>query len=147
MSSIKGVRMEINKKAWKDVARLKVRGVQVRKGETEVVQEFNKVQYYGQCLRNLAAEIKHFHVGRLKVDQRLLAMIVTKIIVLRESHHGTLNEGDLILMYCIQHNVQVDWIYVIRDHMLKAKRLTDLRLPYVVLVSKFIEYFGIDVED
>ena len=33
------------------------------------------------------------------------------------------------------------------DHMLKAKRLTDFRLPYVVLVSKFIEYFGIDVED
>jgi len=31
--------------------------------------------------------------------------------------------------------------------MLKAKRLTDFRLPYVVLVSKFIEYFGIDVED
>ena len=33
------------------------------------------------------------------------------------------------------------------DHMLKAKRLTDFRLPYVVLVSKFIEYFAINVED
>ena len=31
--------------------------------------------------------------------------------------------------------------------MLKAKRLTYFRLPYVVLESKFIEYFGIDVED
>jgi len=31
--------------------------------------------------------------------------------------------------------------------MLKAKRLTNFRLPYVLLVSKFIEYFGIDVED
>ena len=50
-------------------------------------------------------------------------------------------------MYCIQHNIQVDWIYVFCDHMLKAKRLTDFRLPYVVLVSKFIEYFGIDVKD
>jgi len=43
MSSIKGVRMEINKKAWKDVVALKSRGVQVRKGETGVVLEFNKV--------------------------------------------------------------------------------------------------------
>jgi len=146
LSSIKGIQMEINKKAWKDVVGLKTRGVQVRKGETEVVPEFNKVQYYGQCLRNPAAEIKHFHVGGLKVDQRLLAMIVTKIIVPRGSNHSTLNEGDLILMYCIQHNIQVDWIYVFRDHMLKAKRLTNFRLPYVVLVSKFIEYFGIDVE-
>jgi len=31
--------------------------------------------------------------------------------------------------------------------MLKAKRLTDLRLPYVVLVSKFIEYSQVDMED
>ena len=50
-------------------------------------------------------------------------------------------------MYCIQNNIPVDWIYVIHDHMLKAKRLADFRLPYVVLVSKFIKYFGIDVED
>jgi len=147
LSSIKGVQMEINKRAWKDVVGLKPRGVQVRKGETGAVPEFNKMQYYGQCLRNPIAEIKHFHVGGLKVDQRLLGMIVTKILVPRGSNHSTLNEGDLILMYYIQHNIQVDWIYVFRDHMLKAKRLTDFRLPYVVLVSKFIEYFGIDVED
>ena len=53
-------------------------GVQVRKCETGVVPEFNKVQYYGQCLRNPIVEIKHFHVAGLKVDQRLLGMIVTK---------------------------------------------------------------------
>jgi len=39
--------MEINKKAWKDVTGLKSMDVQVRKGETGTVQEFNKVQYYG----------------------------------------------------------------------------------------------------
>ena len=66
------------------------------------------------------------------MDQRLLAMIVTKIIVPRGRNHSTLNEGDLILMYCIQNSIEVDWIYVIRDHMLKAKRLTDFRLPYVL---------------
>jgi len=47
LSNIKGVRMEIKWKAWKDVVGLKARGVQVRKGETGVVQEFNKIQYYG----------------------------------------------------------------------------------------------------
>jgi len=51
---------------------------------------------------------------------------------------STLTEGDLILMYCTQYNVQVDQIYLIRDHILKAKRLTDFKLPYVVLMSKFI---------
>ena len=81
------------------------------------------------------------------MDQRLLGMIVTKILVPLGRKHSTLNKGDLILMYCIQHNIQVGWICVFRDHMLKANKLTDFRMPYVVLVSKFIEYFGIDVED
>jgi len=105
LSRIKGVQMEVNKRAWKDVVGLKPRGVQVRKGEIGAVPEFNKMQYYGQCLRNPIAEIKYFHVGGLKVDQRLLSMIVTKILVPRGSNHSTLNEGDLILMYCIQHNI------------------------------------------
>ena len=78
LSSIKGVQMEINKRDWNDVVGLKPRGVQVRKGETGAVPEFNKMQYYGQCLRNPAAEIKHFHVGGLRVDQRLVSMIVQK---------------------------------------------------------------------
>jgi len=30
--------------------------------------------------------------------------------------------------------------------MIKAKRLTYFNIPYVVLISKFIEHFGIDVE-
>jgi len=36
LSNIKGVQMEINKRAWKDVVGLKPRGVQVRKGEIGV---------------------------------------------------------------------------------------------------------------
>jgi len=62
------------------------------------------------------------------------------------SNHSTLNEGDLVVMYCNQNGMMVDWTYTIRDHMMKAKRLTDFKLPYVVLISKFIEHFGVDVE-
>jgi len=81
------------------------------------------------------------------VDERHLAMVITKIIIPRGSNHSTLNKGDLIPMYCIQNNVQLDLIFVIRDYMMKAKRLMDFRLPYVVFVSKFIKYFRNDVED
>jgi len=74
---------------------LKQRGVQVRKRETSIVKEFKKVQYYGHCLRRPRGEIKSFHVGGIKVDERLLAMIVTKIKVPRRNNHSTLNEGDM----------------------------------------------------
>jgi len=51
-SSVKGMEMEITRQTWKDVASLRQRGVQVRKGETNAVDEFNKVQYFNQCVRN-----------------------------------------------------------------------------------------------
>ena len=44
--SVKGVEMEITRQTWKDVAGLRQRGVQVRKGETSVVDDFNKLQYF-----------------------------------------------------------------------------------------------------
>ena len=82
-SSVKGVEMEITRKAWKDVAGLRQRGVQVRKGETGAVNEFNKVQYFKQYMRNQGEQVRNFYVGRLCVEERLLAMVVTKIIMLR----------------------------------------------------------------
>ena len=145
-SSVKGVEMEITRQAWKDVAGLRQRGVQVRKGETSAVDEFNRVQYFNQCVRNQGEQARNFHVGRLRAEERLLALVVTKIIMLGGSNHATLNEGGLVVMYCIQNGVMVDWTYTIRDHVMKAKGLTDFKLPYVVLISKFIEHFGVDVE-
>jgi len=49
-SSLKGVKMEITKPIWKDVVDLRQRGVQVRKGEITTIEEFNKVQYFNQCV-------------------------------------------------------------------------------------------------
>ena len=38
-------------------------------------------------------------------------------------------------------------MYVINEHMLKSKRLTYYRFPYAILVSKLINYFGIDTSN
>ena len=83
-SNAKGVQMEITRKAWKDVAGLRQREVHVKYKETKTVEEFKIVQYFGQCVRNPGVQIHNFHVGRLlRIDERLLAMIMIKMIVLR----------------------------------------------------------------
>jgi len=91
--------MEITRKTWKVVVGLRQIGVQVQKDETTILDEFNKVQYFNQCVCNLGEQTPNFHVGKLHVDERSLAMIVTKIIIARGRDHSTLNEGDLVLMY------------------------------------------------
>jgi len=59
-------------------------------------------------VRNLGEQTINFHVGRLPVEERVLAVVVTKIIMPRGSNHATLNEGNLVVMYCIQNGVMVD---------------------------------------
>jgi len=134
--------MEITRQTWKDVAGLR----QIRKGETTVVDEFNKVQYFNQGVHNQGEETRNFYMGRLRVEERLIVIVVTKIIMPRGINHATLNEGDLVVMYCIQDGVVVDWTYTMCDHMMKAKRLTNFKIPYMGFISKFIEHFGVDVE-
>jgi len=93
---VKGVEMEITRQTWKDVG-----GVQVHKRETTTVDEFNKVHYINQFVRNLGEQTRNFHMGRLRVEERLLAMMVTKIIMPKGSNHSTFNEVDLVVIYCI----------------------------------------------
>ena len=64
----------------------------------------------------------------------------------RGHNHVVLHEEDLILMYCIINKIKVNWPYVIAEQIEKAKRLPDYRLPYVVLISKFLQNFLIPLE-
>jgi len=43
--------------------------------------------------------------------------------------------------------IKVNWVYIINEHMLKSKRLTNYRFPYAILVSKLIHHFGIDTSN
>jgi len=42
--------------------------------------------------------------------------------------------------------IKVNWSSVIGMQLEKAKRLMDCRIPYVVFISKFIQYFKVPDE-
>ena len=41
----------------------------------------------------------------------------------------------------------MNWIHIIKEHMQKAMRLSDYHYPYAVLISKFLLYFEVNLED
>ena len=43
--------------------------------------------------------------------------------------------------------MQMDWVLLIEDIMLKSRQLVDYEFSYVVLASRFIDYFNIDVSN
>jgi len=81
------------------------------------------------------------------MNPRLLAFILSWILTPKGFNHSTLTEEDLMLMYSLVYKLKVNWIYVIKDHMMKSKRLPDYRLPYAVLISRFLEHFEVDLDD
>ena len=147
VSHVKGVEMEITHEVWTVVAGLKFSGLRINKGNLGVVEDFNKIQYYKSCLKNQHAQVRTCSVGGLKLDERLLALIVTWILTPRGSNHSVLTEEDLVYIFCIMKKIKINWIHIIKEHMQKAMRLSDYHYPYAVLVSKFLLYFEVNLED
>ena len=119
----------------------------MNKGNIGVVENFNKVQYYRSCLKNPQTQIRTCSVGGLKLNERLLALIVIWILTPRGSNHSVLTEEDLVYIYCIMNKVKINWIHIIKEHMQKEMRLSDYHYPYVVLIYKLLLYFEVNLED
>jgi len=49
-------------------------------------------------------------------------------------------------MYFLLTKTKVNWVNVIREHILKINKKLEYRIPYVMLISSFIEFFEIDVK-
>jgi len=140
VSHVKGVDMEITHDVWTTVAGLKYAGLRINKGNLGVVEDFNKVQYYKSCLKNQQTQVRTCSIGGLKLDERVLALIVTWILTPRGSNHSVLTEEDLVYIYCIMKKIKINWIDIIKEHMQKAMRLSDYHYSYAVLISSLKPY-------
>ena len=125
VSHVKGVEMEITHQVWVGVVGLKFSGLRINKGNLGVVEDFNKIQYYKSCLKNQHAQVRTCSVGGLKLDEGLLALVVTWILTPRGSNHSLLTMEDLVYIFCIMKKIKINWIHIIKEHMQKAMRLSD----------------------
>ena len=139
--------MMITHAVWNNVTGLEHNGFKVGKGNTIEISEFNKMQFYCSCLKDQNTPFNRFHVGNLKLTPRFLAYIIAWQLTPRKSNHAMLIEEDLILIYCLMNKIKVNWIYVMKEHKIKSKRLVDYKFPFAVVVSKFLEYVEVDVKD
>jgi len=146
-SQVKRIDFAINEEVWMNVTGLNNEGAIVTRGNFADLGGFNKVQLYKSCLRDQSSVSRTYNVDGLAAIPIILAYIVIWILTPRGFNHATLTEEDLILMYCITFKIRVNWIQVIRDHLFKVDEKLEYRIPYVTMLSKFIDFFEIDVED
>jgi len=105
------------------------------------------MQFYKSCLKNPLSKVRNFSVRGLKLDERIKAFIGSWIITPRGSNPYTLSDEDMLLIYCIINKVKINCIHTIKEHMQKSIRLSDFHYPYAILISKFLHYFEVDIEE
>ena len=74
---MKGVDIVITNDVWTAITGLKYFGLRINKGNLRVIEEFNKMQCYNNCLKNPLSKVRNFFVGGLKLNERLIAFIVS----------------------------------------------------------------------
>jgi len=146
-SYVKGIDMKITHEVWFVIAGLKYARLRINKGNIGVVEEFNIMQFYRSCLKNPQSKVRNFSVGGLRLNERLIAFIVSWMLTPRGSNHSMLTEEDLVFIYCIMNKIKINWIDIIKEHMQKSMTLSDYHYPYVILISKFLHYFEVDLEE
>ena len=72
------------------------------------------MQFYKGCLKNPQFKVRNFSVEGLKLEERLIAFIVSWILTPRGSNHSTFSEEDLLVVYFIMNKVKINWIHTIK---------------------------------
>jgi len=106
--------MVITSDVWSAVTRLKSSELRINRGNLGVMEDFNKIQFYKGCLKNPHSKVRNFSVRGLKLNERLVAFIVSWILTPRGSNHSTFFGGDLLLIHCIMNKVKINWIHTIK---------------------------------
>ena len=122
-------------------------GLRINRDNIGTVDEFNKMQFYKSCLKDPHSRVRNFSVGGLKLNERLIGFIVTWMLTPRGSNHFTLTEENLVFIYCIMNKTKINWIHVFKEHMLKSMRLCYYHYPYAILITKFLQYFEVNLKD
>jgi len=146
-SQVKGVDMAITDEVWLSVAGLRDAGTIVSRANVADLGGFDKVQFFKSCLRNPNCTMRSYSMGGLSIIPRLLSYIVIWILTPRGFNHAVLTEDDLILMYCLVNKIKVNWVSVIKEQLVRIRKKSEFKIPYAILISSFIEYYDIDVEN
>jgi len=47
----------------------------------------------------------------------------------------------------MQKKMKLNWVNIIVDNVLRTKRIGSFKCPYAMIISKILDYFGLDTQD
>ena len=114
----------------------------------QMLDGYNKRHTYRGMLLDPARNLRNcLGVGGLTAEDKMLDYLITYILTLRSSNHAQVTNDDLQFLYGLKSCIKMNWVLLIEDIMLKSDHLVDYEFLYVILASRFIDYFIVDVSN
>ncbi|KAG2376205.1 uncharacterized protein HKW66_Vig0156410 [Vigna angularis] len=88
---------------------------------------------------------RYLLVGNLRMEERVLHYLIVWLLCPRGSNLAQCFEIDLMIMSAITQNIKINWVDLISDTIVRAKRYDRSHLPYPLLISLICVYKGVDV--
>ncbi|KAG2399312.1 uncharacterized protein HKW66_Vig0082060 [Vigna angularis] len=110
--------------------------------------DFNKILAYRSFMRNPQQPLpnrRYLLVGNLRMEERVLHYLIVWLLCPRGSNLAQCFEIDLMIMSAITQNIKINWVDLISDTIVRAKRYDRSHLPYPLLISLICVYKGVDV--
>ncbi|QCD99321.1 hypothetical protein DEO72_LG7g602 [Vigna unguiculata] len=105
-SHVKGVNIVLTKELWTSIAGFQPGGLPAHRGLPGV----NRLDIYQSCLRDPTAKRNYniFRADAIEKDERVLAFIISWILVPHNSNHAQLTTEDVFLLHAFKCNLLID---------------------------------------
>jgi len=124
-------------KVWEDIVGLSLKWMMVNdKGLQDASVKFNKVTKYNALMKDSSTFIvivskgkgkEIFGISPLLLEHRLLVYVIAWILTLRGSNDAQLIDEDLLVICLMQGKMKLNWVNIVVDNMLKAKRIVSFK--------------------
>ncbi|MED6128548.1 hypothetical protein PIB30_098971, partial [Stylosanthes scabra] len=106
------------------------------RGGSNPHSEWNKFEKMdaARALRLDPASSGKYHVSRMTTTHRLLLYVISRILMPRKSNHGSATEEDLILLWAMINEKQINWPYLMAHKLVEyshGKVNSALGLPHL----------------
>lgn len=104
-------------------------------------------EIYNKRARNSGSTLNRhiLYYANLTVSCRMIHYFIRYNLIPKFSNHSQINDTKMQIIYAVKNRLKVNWAYLITHHMISQNKISG-GLPYVRLVTKILQYCGIDLK-
>ena len=132
---------------WASIAGLECVGVDIE--SENLFAGYDKVSFVQSISKTciVPLEYSNFNAIQLECDDRILHLIIAKMIICKQDHFGRIDNFDLQVMWLIKNRIKVNWPLFLCNRMITYKLDISKKMPFPSFLGLVLKEKGIMTSD